>query len=110
MTVFGSRDFDGPRGAAAASPLPPEGGTAVPGYALAADRRRVLLRVHGGEDIVVGLAGDREQGVRLAQRVMRLVEDAEARGRWPELDDRFVRPGAIVSIDVQAIAPEIASA
>lgn len=103
MTLFGSRDFEGPRGEAAVQLTPVDGGVAAlpRGTASAADERRILLRVHGGEEIVVGLAGDREQGVQLARRLMRLIDDAESHGEWPELDDRFIRPGAIVSIDVQ---------
>jgi hypothetical protein len=80
-----------------------DGGAATmpTGTVITADERRILLRVHGGEDIVVGLAGDRDEGVQLARRMMRLIDDAESHGEWPELDDRFIRPGAIVSIDVQ---------
>jgi hypothetical protein len=33
--------------------------------------------------------------------MIRLIDEAEARGEWPELAERFIRPGAIVSIDVQ---------
>jgi hypothetical protein len=103
MTLFGSRDFERPRGEAAVQLTPITGGQSVItlGAAVPIDDRRILLRVHGGEDIVVGTAGDREEGVQLARRMMRLIDDAEAHGEWPELDDRFIRPSAIVSIDVQ---------
>lgn len=103
MTLFGSRDFDGPRGESAVHlPSIEGGGATLPtGAAVPADGRRVLLRVCGGDDIVVGVSADRERGVQLARRMIRLIDEAEAHGDWPELDDRFVRPGAIVSIDVQ---------
>ena len=29
------------------------------------------------------------------------IEQAAAKGEWPQVDERFIRPGAIVSIDVQ---------
>ena len=32
------------------------------------------------------------------------IEEAQARGEWPLVEDRFIRPGAIVSIDVQRAA------
>lgn len=105
MTLYGSRDFEAPRGEAAVHLTSVPGGNAEAptGAAFAADERRILLRVHGGDDIVVGVARDREHGVQLARRMMRLIDDAEAHGEWPELDDRFIRPAAIVSIDVQAV-------
>ena len=103
MTLYGSRDFEAPSGAAVTH-LTPRTPALVPGttgLAPVQDGRRILLRVHGGDDIVVGTTGDRDEGVQLARRMMRLIDDAEAQGEWPELDDRFIRPGAIVSIDVQ---------
>jgi hypothetical protein len=33
--------------------------------------------------------------------MVRTIESAEAAGEWPLVEDRFLRPGAIVSIDVQ---------
>jgi len=103
MTLYGSRDFDDARDAAGARLRSIDGGQSavLDAPALGADDRRVLLRVRGGEEIVVGVTGDRDGGVRLARRMIRLIDDAEAQGEWPELDDRFIRPSAIVSIDVQ---------
>jgi hypothetical protein len=63
--------------------------------------RRVLIRIQGGDEIVVGRAGDRDEAVRIARDLVREVEEAAARHEWPEIDGRFLRPGAIVSIDVQ---------
>jgi hypothetical protein len=110
MTLFGNRDFDTPRNEAAVHPIR-AGGSAfavtppVPGSRPAGhESRRVLLRIHGGDDLVVGVADSRDSGVRLARETMRLIDDAESRGEWPELDERFIRPGSIVSIDVQRVA------
>lgn len=66
-----------------------------------ADIRRVILRINGDEDIVVGRAEGREPAVEIARDVVRHIEAASARGEWPQIDERFVRPGAIVSVDVQ---------
>jgi hypothetical protein len=107
VTIFGTRDFDGPRAEATIHPIKTGGiEVAAPPTPAAADllsgeERRVLLRVHSGEEITLGVADDREEGLRLARETIRLIDEAEARGEWPELDERFIRPSAIVSIDVQ---------
>jgi hypothetical protein len=65
------------------------------------DTRRVVIRLHGGEDIEVGRTEGREGAIAIARETVARVEDAASRGEWPVVDDRFLRPGAIVSIDVQ---------
>lgn len=109
MTVFGNRDFERPAdGTSAAehgwagedalaqllgeSPLPR---TDVK------DTRRVVMRVQGGDDIELGRVDGREPAVRMAREAIQAIEDAQTQGEWPQVDDRFIRPGAIVSIDVQ---------
>ena len=67
----------------------------------APDNRRVILRVHGDESIVVGSAEGRENAVRIAREMVQHIEQAATNGEWPQIDERFIRPGAIVSIDVQ---------
>lgn len=108
MTIFGNRDsgygssptagvfpslddFDPP----ATLPATPTRGFGAP------DTRRVILRVHGDDDIVVGSAEGRESAVQIARDMVRHIEQATAKGEWPQIDERFIRPGAIVSIDVQ---------
>ena len=110
MTLYGNRDLgrrdltavtsevaygevDGPVATA-----PPQAGAT---HAFSMDARRVVLRVHGDDDIVVGRAEGREPAVQLAREMVRHIEAASSRGEWPQIDERFVRPGAIVSIDVQ---------
>jgi 23S rRNA U2552 (ribose-2'-O)-methylase RlmE/FtsJ len=39
--------------------------------------------------------------VQLARDMVRHIERASAKGEWPQIAERFIRPGAIVSIDVQ---------
>lgn len=65
------------------------------------EQRKVVLRVHGGEDVLLALAERREPAMEAAREAMRAIEEAVSRGEWPEIGDRLIRPGAIVSIDVQ---------
>lgn len=67
----------------------------------APDTRRVILRVNGDDDIVVGSAEGRDNAVQIARNMVLHIEQASTKGEWPQIDERFIRPGAIVSIDVQ---------
>lgn len=92
MTSFGYPAAPGP---AAPEPVTPTRGFGAP------DLRRVLLRLHGDNDLVVGEAEGRESAIQIARDMVRHIEQASAKGEWPQIDERFIRPGAIVSIDVQ---------
>jgi hypothetical protein len=104
MTIFGNRDSGyGRSPLAGALPAlesldPPAVSTRVFG---APDTRRVILRVHGDENILVGDAEGRDNAVRIARNMVQHIEQAAAKGEWPQIEERFIRPGAIVSIDVQ---------
>ena len=104
MTIFGNRDSGyGSSPVAGASPAPesldpPASSTRSFG---AVDTRRVVLRVHGDENILVGNAEGRDNAVRVARNMVQHIEQAAAKGEWPQIEERFIRPGAIVSIDVQ---------
>jgi hypothetical protein len=109
MTPFGNRDFErAPAGESgneygwehddALAKLLDEPSPSLP---VTHDTRRVVVRLHGGEDVELGRAEGREPAVRIARDMVRAIEDAEAAGEWPLFEDRFLRPGAIVSIDVQ---------
>ena len=39
--------------------------------------------------------------MRIAREMVQHIEQAATNGEWPQIDERFIRPGAIVSIDVQ---------
>jgi hypothetical protein len=65
------------------------------------DLRRVILRVTGDDDILVGSAEGRDNAVQIARNMVLHIEQASTKGEWPQIDERFIRPGAIVSIDVQ---------
>lgn len=67
----------------------------------ASDVRHVALRLVNGEHIGLGSVHGRVEAVALARETAATVESAEQSGAWPEFGDRFVRPGAIVSIDVR---------
>jgi len=107
MTIFGNRDSSyGTNPMAGASP----GADAMPAIAApvtsarvfgGVDMRRVVLRVNGDEPLVVGSAEGRENAVRIAREMVQHIEAAATQGEWPQINDRFIRPGAIVSIDVQ---------
>jgi hypothetical protein len=112
MTIFGNRDSGyGSSPMAGVVPsregfdplaIPPETPTATSSRGFGApDTRRVILRVHGDDDILVGRAEGRENAVQIARDMVRHIEQASAKGEWPQIDERFIRPGAIVSIDVQ---------
>ncbi|HEY7380554.1 MAG TPA: hypothetical protein VH572_05045 [Gaiella sp.] len=83
-------------------PVPGSGSTAQPAHDLhTQETRRVVMRVNGAEDVELGRVEGREAAVDLAREMIRAIEAAQARGEWPQVEDRFIRPGAIVSVDVQ---------
>jgi hypothetical protein len=61
---------------------------------------RVFARLSNGERIEVGTHGDEPSAKAEATALMRFLK-ADG-GDWPFLDGRFVRPEAIVSVDVVA--------
>jgi hypothetical protein len=103
MTTFGNRDSTySSMQVADTAPRPAEIVPAASSREFGAvDNRRVVLRIHGDENIVVGNAEGRDNAVRIAREMVQHIEQAATRGEWPQIDERFIRPGAIVSIDVQ---------
>ncbi len=105
MEIFGNRD-SGYGSSPTAAVLPSHPGaddapaTSSRGFG-APDVRRVILRVNGDDDIVVGSAEGRDNAVQIARNMVLHIEQASTKGEWPQIDERFIRPGAIVSIDVQ---------
>jgi hypothetical protein len=123
MTIFGNRDFERPElpghGEEATTdrgwthddalaqlldppPAPASGSgpTPVPDL-VTRETRRVVMRVNGADDVELGRVEGREAAVEMAREMIRDIEAAQARGEWPQVEDRFIRPGAIVSVDVQ---------
>jgi hypothetical protein len=68
--------------------------------AAAVETRRIVVRLLGGEELEVGSYDDREVAVAAARELMARFSAAEESGEWPEVDGRFMRPGAVASIDV----------
>jgi hypothetical protein len=107
MTIFGNRDSgygrsESSSNAGVLSSLEPVDPPSAPAREFGApDTRRVILRIHGDENILVGSAEGRENAVQIARDMVRHIEQASTNGEWPQIDERFIRPGAIVSIDVQ---------
>ena len=66
----------------------------------AADVRRLVVRLLGGDEVELGTFDDRGDAVKAAQELVARFSSAEAAGDWPEVDGRFVRPGSVASIDV----------
>jgi hypothetical protein len=67
---------------------------------LPADSRRVVIRLLGGEELDVGVAQGRDAAMELARRTATTVDEAVLERTWPEIGDRLLRPGAIVSVDI----------
>jgi hypothetical protein len=65
-----------------------------------ATSRRLVIRLLGGDELELGSYDDRDQAVAAARELMERFSAAESSGEWPEVDGRFMRPGAVASIDV----------
>ena len=65
-----------------------------------AEVRRLVVRLLGGDEIELGSFDDRGDAMDAAQQLVARFSSAEAAGEWPEVDGRFLRPGAVASIDV----------
>ena len=68
--------------------------------AAAVETRRLVVRLLGGEELELGSYTDRDEAVAAARELMTRFSEAETSGEWPDVDGRFVRPGAVASIDV----------
>jgi len=60
--------------------------------------RRVVIRLADGELVQVGTAPNRDSAMTLARSVICEIEAPT--GEWPLVNDRLLRPDAIVSVDV----------
>jgi len=71
---------------------------APPPPAPGAEQRRVVIRLRDGETILVGMAPTLERATAVARDWIDRLNVPE--GEWPKVGDRFIRPDAIVSVDV----------
>ena len=70
----------------------------------AIETRLVVIRLLGGEQVELAGYDDRDAAVAAARELMTRFSAAETAGEWPELEGRFIRPGAVASIDVLSAA------
>jgi len=64
------------------------------------DVRRIVVRLLGGDEVELGSFDNRGDAMKAAQDLVARFSSAEAAGEWPEVEGRFLRPGAVASIDV----------
>jgi len=67
---------------------------------VAAEVRKLVVRLLGGEEVELGSFDDRDDAMKAAQELVTRFSSAEAAGEWPEVEGRFLRPGSVASIDV----------
>lgn len=63
--------------------------------------RRVVIRMDADEDVVVAHVEGRDEAVKTAREWIATIEAAVISGDWPAVGERFLRPGAILSVDVE---------
>ena len=61
----------------------------------------VFVRLSNGERVP---AGSFHSEADAEQRARELMQALDGHGEWPQLDGRFIRPDAVVSIDVDLTA------
>jgi hypothetical protein len=64
----------------------------------------VLVRLTDGDVVLVGRFADVEEAKECAEGLVESLGDGER--RWPFVSGRFLRPGAIVSIDINENGPK----
>ncbi len=68
---------------------------------VAVEPRRVVVRLVGDEELELGTFRARDEAVERAKEVIAALSAAESAGEWPEFEGRYLRPGSIVSVDIQ---------
>ena len=66
----------------------------------AAETRRLVVRLVGGEEVELGSFDNRDGAIEAAHDLIARFSSAEAAGKWPEVEGRFLRPESVASIDV----------
>jgi len=67
---------------------------------VAAEVRRLVVRLVGGDEVELGSFDDRDSAIDAAQQLIARFSAAEAEGAWFEVEGRFLRPDSVASIDV----------
>ena len=86
--------------AVAPAPVETERVTETEVMPVAAEVRRLVVRLLGGEEVELGSFDDRGDAMEAAQQLVARFSSAEAAGEWPEVEGRFLRPGSVASIDI----------
>jgi hypothetical protein len=86
--------------AVAPAPVETETETDTDEPPVAAEVRRLVVRLLGGDEVELGCFDDRGDAIEAAQELVARFSSAEAAGEWPEIDGRFLRPGSVASIDI----------
>jgi len=86
--------------AVVSTPVETEQDTETEDVPVAAEVRRLVVRLLGGEEVELGCFDDRGDAMGAAQELVARFSSAEAAGEWPEVEGRFLRPGSVASIDV----------
>ena len=66
----------------------------------ATERRRVVVRLVGDQELDLGTFDERGEAVERAKQMIATLTTAESAGEWPELDGRYLRPASILSVDI----------
>jgi hypothetical protein len=66
----------------------------------AGERRRVIVRLVGDEELEVGVFDERDAALECARDTVATFKSAETAGEWPEVDGRYLRPASILSVDI----------
>jgi len=67
---------------------------------VAAEVRRLVVRLVGGDEVELGSFDDRDGAIEAAQQLIARFSASEAEGAWFEVEGRFLRPDSVASIDV----------
>ncbi len=67
-----------------------------------ADQRRVVIRLSDGETILIGITSSHERALELARATIAQLDLPV--GEWPLVNDRFLRPDSIVSVDILRVS------
>ena len=85
-----------------ASPTSPGFSERAPAPGELADQRRVVIRLSDGETILIGNASSHERALELARATIERLDLPV--GEWPLVNDRFLRPESIVSVDILRVS------
>jgi hypothetical protein len=77
--------------------------SAIMPAAVAVARRRVVVRLLGGEEVELGSFDGKDEALEQARTLAAELGEAEQRGHWPEIGGRHLRPASILSVDVLAL-------